>query len=143
MVRFGTTLPSWTTRSRVADLLSSWDCLRTQVGRFARRDSCGGDPTHTLDVRLSLGFVRLGGHTVNRVVEGLNLLDPEPAEVDRALHLVDNGGTLACDPATGNVVVPLVANPQLWAAGDSLVDGPIVSLWCECGALMRRLVPGG
>ena len=55
--------------------------------------------------------VRLGDHVVSVVAEGLNLLDPELAQVDRALYLVDPSGTLTLDPVTGDVTVPLIVNP--------------------------------
>jgi hypothetical protein len=93
----------------VSDLFTTWECLRTQVGRFAERNSCRGPTRKTLDLRLALGPFRLG-YPVELVVDGMNLLDTEFADVDRALYLVDPAGTLTRDAATGVVTVPLVAN---------------------------------
>ena len=113
----------------VADLTSAWNCLRGQVGKFAERNSCRGDPSHVLDLRLSVQSVRLGDHVVSVVAEGLNLLDPELAEVDRALYLVDPSGTLTLDPVTGDVAVPLIVNPAFgrpvtrWSTGRSFRFG--------------------
>jgi hypothetical protein len=84
--------------------------LLEQVGRFAERNACRGPSVQRLDLRLVLGPFRLG-YPLELVVDGLNLLDAEYAEVDRALYLVDPGASLTTDPATGVVTVPLVANP--------------------------------
>lgn len=95
----------------VTDLFPAWDCLRQQVGRFAARNSCRGSALKTLDLRLAVGPFRLG-YPVELVVDALNLLDTEFAEVDRALFLVDPAGSLSRDPATGVVTIPLLANPD-------------------------------
>jgi hypothetical protein len=95
----------------VADLFTNWQCLRTQVGGFADRNSCRGPTQQTLDLRLALGPFRLG-YPVELVVDAMNLLDTEFADVDRALYLVDPAGALSTDPATGVVTVPLIANPN-------------------------------
>jgi hypothetical protein len=50
------------------------------------------------------------------VVDAMNLLDTEFADVDHALYLVDPAGALSTDPATGVVAVPLVANPDFGKA---------------------------
>jgi hypothetical protein len=99
----------------VADLFTSWECLRTQAGGFAERNSCRGPNRRTLDLRLALGPFRLGA-PVELVLDALNLLDAEFADVDRALYLVDPAGSLVTDPATGVVTVPLVANPDFGRA---------------------------
>jgi hypothetical protein len=88
------------------ELFSEWDCLRGQVGRFAERNACRGPGVHTLDLRLSLALWR-----TELVVDGLNLLEPELADLDRALYLVDRNGSITTDPSTGDVTVPLVVNP--------------------------------
>jgi len=94
----------------MADLVASWDCLRTQIGSFAERNSCRGPDVQTLDARLSISPVKIGKYPVALVIDGLNLLDADMADFDRAVYLVDRGGSLAVDPATGVVTVPLVAN---------------------------------
>lgn len=94
----------------MADLLSNWDCLRTQEGSFAGRNSCRGPNLQTLDARLSISPVRIGRYPVSLVIDGLNLLDADIAELDQAVYLVDRNGNLTVDPATGIVTVPLIAN---------------------------------
>jgi hypothetical protein len=97
----------------VPELFSEWDCLRSQDGTFAERNSCRGPSLRTLDLRLAVGPFHLGigpGFPVEIVLDAMNLLDTEYADVDRALYLVDPAGTLTTDPATGTVTVPLVAN---------------------------------
>ena len=99
----------------VTDLFGAWDCLRTQVGRFAERNSCRGPARKSLDLRLSLGPFRLG-YPLEIVLDAINVLDAENADVDRALYLVDRTGTLARAAAAGTVTVPLVANPDFGRA---------------------------
>ena len=41
----------------VTDLLSQWDCLRNQVGRFAQRNACRGPWISTLDLRLTVSTI--------------------------------------------------------------------------------------
>jgi hypothetical protein len=97
----------------VSDLFSEWDCLRTQAGTFAERNSCRGPSLRTLDLRLALAPFRLGpgpGVPIELVVDAMDLLDSEYADVDRAVYLVDPAGTLTRDPATGTYAVPLIAN---------------------------------
>lgn len=95
----------------IADLLAQHDCLRDHVGAFAERNSCRGPAIHGLDLRLSLGLVRLGGYPAELVVDAFNLIESDVAEPDGALYLVDPNGTLLDDGA-GHVTVPLVANPN-------------------------------
>jgi len=95
----------------IPDLLAAWDCLRTQVGGFAERNSCRGPAKRTLDLRLVVGPFRLG-YPVEIVMDAMNLLDAELADVDRALYLVDQSQSLTRDAATGLVTVPLVVNPD-------------------------------
>ncbi len=94
----------------LAALFGSWDCLRSQAGSFADRNACRGPDVQTLDARLTVQPVTLGSFPVELVIDGLNLLDAEMAVLDRALYLVDPGGDLQVDPATGDVTVPLMVN---------------------------------
>ena len=94
------------------DLFNEWECLRVQVGRFARRNSCRGDPIQTLDVRVVLRAFEARGYSVELVADGVNLLDPEVAELDRALYLVDASGALVTDPVLAETTVPLLVNPN-------------------------------
>jgi hypothetical protein len=65
-----------------------------------------------MDVRLAAVPFRLGGAPVELIVDGLNLLDSDVGDVDRALYLVDPSRALSQDPATGAVTVPLIVNPN-------------------------------
>ncbi len=98
--------------SGVSDLFTEWDCLRVQVGQFAERNSCRGPALRTIDLRLSLSPVRVGRYPIELVAEGLNLLDPDVADLDNALYSVDPSRSLTVDPAARVVTVPLVANPD-------------------------------
>jgi hypothetical protein len=94
------------------DLLGAWKCLAGQVGQFAVRNSCRGEAIMTLDVRASLRLFREGDYPIELVVDGLNLLDTDIVELDRAVYLVDAGGSVATDTATRRTTVPLTANPN-------------------------------
>ena len=120
--------------SGVADLLSGWDCLRVQVGRFAERNSCRGDPTNTLDVRVAIRVFQVAGYDVEVMADGLNLLDPRMAELDRALYLVDPSGSLATDPVTGNVTVPLIANPNFGRPAQLFSTGRFIRFGIRVGS---------
>jgi len=54
----------------------------------------------------------VGPYPISVLVEGLNLIDPEEALVDRALVRVDETRSLLVDPTSGVVNVPLIANPN-------------------------------
>ena len=56
------------------------DCLRSQAGSFADRNSCRGSALHILDLRVRLGLARIQGHSFDIVVDGLNLLDDDENE---------------------------------------------------------------
>ncbi len=96
----------------VAELLGQWDCLQPQIGQFAERNSCRGPSISTLDLRLSVNTIRVAGYPIELVVDGLNLLDSDIDQLDRALFLVDPNGTTTRDPVTGTVAVPLIVNPD-------------------------------
>jgi len=96
----------------IASLLSQWDCLRGQVGRFAERNACREPGVHSLDLRVTMGLVRPGGYPVEVVVDALNVLESDVGLRDHALYLVDPSKTLSINAATGVVTVPLVANPD-------------------------------
>ncbi len=95
----------------MSTVLSQWDCLRAQVGRFAERNVCRESGVHALDLRASFAPVRPGGYPVEVVVDALNLLESDFGVRDDALYLVDPSRTLSTNPATGVVTVPLVVNP--------------------------------
>ncbi len=110
-------------------LLAAWGCLGSQVGQFAVRNSCRASAVHTLDVRLALIPFRVGGAPVELVVDGLNLVDSDVGDVDRALYLVDPSRAVSRDPVTGDVTVPLIVNPNFgervarWTTGRRLRVG--------------------
>ncbi|MEJ2237674.1 MAG: hypothetical protein P8X82_05210 [Gemmatimonadales bacterium] len=96
----------------VAELMSEWSCLEQQIGQFAVRNSCRGPTISTLDVRVTLSTIRIGGSPVELVVDGLNLLDSDVDQLDGALFLIDPNGTTTIDQVTGTVDVPLIVNPN-------------------------------
>src|SRR5690606_18888633 len=100
------------------DLIARWDCLRDQVGRFAERNACRAAGVHTLDARIAMPMLRLGGYRTEIVLDALNILESDVADPDAALYLVDSSRSLTVDPGTGNVDVPLIANPHF---GEPLV----------------------
>jgi hypothetical protein len=93
-------------------VVARWDCLRTQIGRFAARNSCRTAAVQNLNARLVVGIARIGGYPAELVVDALNLLKSDVGIVDQALYLVDRTKTLVTSPLTGVVTVPLVANPN-------------------------------
>jgi hypothetical protein len=95
----------------VSDLFPEWDCLRVNVGRFAERNACRTRGVYTLDLRLAITPFSAGRAPVEIVIDALNLIEPDVADIDRALYLVDSNGSLTFDPAAGEVTIPLVVNP--------------------------------
>jgi hypothetical protein len=93
----------------MADLLAASSCLRTQVDRFAERNTCRDPGVGTLDLRLGIAPVRRV--PVELWIEGFNLTEPEQAVWDHALYSVDPAAPLTVG-AGGQVTVPLVVNPN-------------------------------
>lgn len=91
-------------------LLNRWECLRSQVGGFAERNSCRTDGIHSLEARLAFGVARGSGFTAELFVDGLNLLASSVDFPDRALYLVDPSREVIRAGAAGPVTVPLVVN---------------------------------
>ena len=87
-------------------------CLGGQVDRFARRNSCREPGRHALDIgaAVALPVRSLGGH-LQATLDVINLVSSRAGVVDHALVLVDPAGTLVTD-ASGNVTLPLLANPH-------------------------------
>lgn len=100
----------------VADLVGKFDCLRSQTGRFAERNSCRQDGVHALDARLSFDLLHVGNLAGTVVLDGINLLESDVGVPDQALYLVDPAGSFG--QSGGTVNVPLVANPHF---GQTLV----------------------
>lgn len=94
----------------VAPLLEDWECLRSQVGAFAARNSCRGPSEHTLDIGLTFRLGTLWGRTASLVVDALDVIETEDGVLDTALLLVDPTGTVTTAGRT--VTVPVTANPD-------------------------------
>jgi len=97
-----------------AAVIAASDCLRRQIGRFAERNSCREPGVSDLDIRAAFRLFRMGGAETELVVDGLGVLDPDRAIVDRALYVVDRSGTITTSTTGGitRYTVPLVANPN-------------------------------
>lgn len=93
-----------------ADLLAAASCLRPQVGQFADRNSCRDPSAGTLDLRVGIAPMRR--YPVEVWIEGFNLTEPEQGVWDHALYAVDPATPLSVDAVSGQVTVPLVANPN-------------------------------
>lgn len=98
------------TVSGMVKVLDANSCLKSQVGQFAVRNSCRAPGVHSLDLRLEVPTVTLGGYPLTLTVDALNLLESDVGLVDQALYLVDP--TRATTTAGSVTHVPLVANPN-------------------------------
>lgn len=107
-------------------LLASNECLASQAGGFAERNSCRGDYRHRLDVRASFRLASLAVGRVDLVLDALDVIATEQGPLDGALLLVDRTGTISTDPGTGATRVPYVVNP---AFGRLLADRSPGVLW--------------
>jgi hypothetical protein len=92
-------------------LTDRWSCLRDAAGRFAPRNACRGNGTHTGDLRLDWTAPRLVPATTRLTLEIFNLFATEPTLPDPALYLIDPAGTLMFDPSSRTLSVPLLVNP--------------------------------
>ncbi len=104
------------TVSGMAALLANNDCLRSQSREFAQRNSCRTPGVHSLDVRLEVPTVSLGGYPLSLTVDLVNLLESDVGLVDQAVYLIDPTRPVT---TTGSVThVPLKANPNF---GNTLI----------------------
>jgi hypothetical protein len=94
----------------VSEMFPEWGCLRVNVGRFAGRNACRTRGVYTLDLRLAITPFSAGDAPVEIVIDALNLIESDVADIDRALYLVDANGSLTFDPGAGEVSIPLVVN---------------------------------
>ena len=92
-------------------LLAGWACLTPLRNDFATRNACRDPAVSSLDVRLGLGPVVVGGYPIEVWVEALNVTSVGEPVYDHALVLVDAAQSVTTDPTAGTVTVPLVANP--------------------------------
>lgn len=95
----------------IDDLVAAWECLALHAGGFVERNACRADGESTLDLRAVIGPVRIGTYPVELYVDALNVLDAERPILDEALYAIDPAGAVTTDPATGALVLPLMANP--------------------------------
>jgi hypothetical protein len=93
-------------------LLAAWGCLGDQLGGFADRNSCRSAGVHSLDARLAFRLGAMGRYSGELILDGLNLLGGRDEYLDTGLYRVDPKGNITRNPATGQVSVPLVANPD-------------------------------
>jgi hypothetical protein len=93
-------------------IVRAWNCLASQSGRFAERNSCREPGAHSLDLRVGLALGRADGFSAELVAEGLNLIEPSVGELDTALYRIDGTRTLSEDTSRRVVTIPLVANPD-------------------------------
>ncbi len=107
-------------------LLGQHDCLATQVGRFAGRNTCRADLAHRLDLRASIRIATLAIGRLDLVLDALDVIATETGRVDNALLLVDRSGTIGTDPLSGRTLVPYVVNPGF---GTLLADRSPGVLW--------------
>lgn len=98
------------TVSGMAAVIARNSCLQAQVGHFADRNSCRTSGVHSLDLRLEVPTVSVGGYPLDLTVDVVNLMESDVGLVDQALYLVDATRTTT---TTGTVThVPLKANPN-------------------------------
>ncbi|HXW97810.1 MAG TPA: carboxypeptidase regulatory-like domain-containing protein [Gemmatimonadales bacterium] len=93
-------------------LIPRFSCLGDQVNAFAARNSCRDPGQNAVDFGASVALpVRsVGGH-VQLTFDIINLVSSQAGIWDHALVLVNPAGTLTTD-ASGNVTLPLIANPH-------------------------------
>jgi hypothetical protein len=96
----------------VPKLISAHDCLSSQVGDFAGRNSCRQKGAHALDLRFAVRLpVRVMGGDLRLLVDAFNVVSTETGIVDRAVFLVDPSQSITTN-GSGNVTIPYVANPH-------------------------------
>lgn len=86
-------------------------CAGTVGTGFAVRNSCRSDMVSALDLSLAARLPVGGAAGVRITVEAFNVVSSAFGVVDRAAVLVDPTGVFAVD-ASGNVTMPLIANPD-------------------------------
>ncbi len=89
---------------------SEWSCVRSVPSGPIARNSCRGGAVMSLDLRVSLGLVRIGSQELELVFDALNVIEPDIGIRDGALYLVDPAGSIGRSGNTFNM--PLMANPN-------------------------------
>ncbi len=97
--------------SGMSELLAKWPCLQADQGTYATRNSCRTPNLLSLDGRFSMTFHSTARYAASLVVDALHLIATKDGEPDRAVYLLDPAANLSVD-GSGNVTVPLVANPD-------------------------------
>ena len=94
----------------MTEILGAWDCLAPYRGQIVERNACRDPGLSTLNVRLGLGPVHLGGYPLELWAEFLNVTDADFSVRDHALLLVDPAGAIVTDPVSGVSTIPLLVN---------------------------------
>lgn len=109
------------------EIVASWDCLRSQAGRFAERNSCRSDGVHSLDGRLSISLSSFGLGPVELRLDAFNVLQSDAGVVDNAFYRIDPAGQLT-NNGSGTVLLPLTANPDFGKTRVPLVPARLLRL---------------
>ncbi len=92
-----------------ANVVGANTCLRSQVGKFAARNSCREPSIGMFDLRLTFALRGLGRGGAEIFADALGLAATGLDVIDQALYLVDATAPLVTTPA-GVTRVPLIAN---------------------------------
>jgi len=101
--------------------LADLDCLVSDLGRIATRNSCRGPNLHSLDAHFSVGLFRLGGTIGQLTLDLFNVLDADLGLPDAALLLVEPNQPLEQGPGTARV--PTRVNPAFGTVTNPLHPG--------------------
>jgi len=96
----------------MAALLADHKCLLDNSGAFVERNSCREPLVHRVDLRATIRVAQLAIGRVDLTLDALDLISVNLAPIDRALLLVDPGGTLTTNAGTGVTTVPYIVNPN-------------------------------
>ena len=107
-------------------LLAANECLRAFTGTFAARNSCRGELSHRVDVRVAFRLANLQSGRWELLLDVLDLVSAETGRSDNALLLVDRTRSVTFNAGTGVTTVPYVTNP---AFGKVLADRSPGPLW--------------
>jgi len=112
----------------LGSLGSEWPCLTDQAGRIAARNSCRGPARETVDLSLEVDI----GNGIALEVAAFDLLESESGFVDRALLLIDDGGSLETSQ-DGVVNLPVTLNPGFGAVVIPESTGRLIRLGLRIG----------
>jgi hypothetical protein len=107
------------------------DCSEADPGAIARRNSCRGPGSHSLDVHVELGIAQIGSSVLYFELDAFNLADAPVGAPESALLLVDEEATLV---QAGNVTtVPTRPNPRFGLIPDGQRLGRMVRFGLRLG----------